>query len=339
MHGEAWVNIAIQQADLLIACGMRFDDRVTGKLKTYAPHAKKIHIEIDPSEINKNVTVDVALVGDLRAVLERLLPRVGRGDARRLAARTSTRCKGDAAVRDIQSLPDDGHLYAAHVIHDLWRAHQAATRSSSPTSASTRCGRRSTTTTNRRARSSPRADSARWASRCRRRSAPSCARPDEEVWAVVGDGGFQMTMCELATAVQEGINDQGRDHQQRLSRHGAPVAGVLLRAALRGDAARRARLREAGRGVRHRGPRSTTRAGRGRRRRRGARHEGRRDRLPRRAGRHGVSDGAGRRRSARDDPPAHRSWRRRPTEKGRGHRAEGYKGRKWQGEEALGDGH
>ena len=76
MHGEAWVNTAIQEADLLIAFGMRFDDRVTGNLKTYAPNAKKIHIEIDPSEINKNVKVDVALVGDLRKVLHELLPRM-----------------------------------------------------------------------------------------------------------------------------------------------------------------------------------------------------------------------------------------------------------------------
>ena len=59
MHGEAWVNHAIQDADLLLAFGMRFDDRVTGNLKTYALNAKKIHIDIDPSEINKNVTVDV----------------------------------------------------------------------------------------------------------------------------------------------------------------------------------------------------------------------------------------------------------------------------------------
>ena len=66
MHGESWVNSAIQEADLLIACGMRFDDRVTGTLATYATKAKKIHIEVDPAEINKNVKVDVALVGDLR---------------------------------------------------------------------------------------------------------------------------------------------------------------------------------------------------------------------------------------------------------------------------------
>ena len=64
MHGEAWVNHAIQEADLLIAVGMRFDDRVTGDLRTYARDARKIHIEIDRSEINKNVKVDSALIGD-----------------------------------------------------------------------------------------------------------------------------------------------------------------------------------------------------------------------------------------------------------------------------------
>src|SRR5882762_8034369 len=61
MHGEAWVNHAIQQADLLIALGMRFDDRVTGNLKTYAPTARKIHVDIDRAELNKNVRVDVAI--------------------------------------------------------------------------------------------------------------------------------------------------------------------------------------------------------------------------------------------------------------------------------------
>src|SRR6202167_2152517 len=120
MHGEAWVNHAIQEADLLIACGMRFDDRVTGNLKTYAPNAKKIHIEIDPAEINKNVKVDVPLVGDLREVLHELLPKVESID-RSEWLDSIDKLKGDAAVRDIQNLPDSGHLYAAHVINDLWR--------------------------------------------------------------------------------------------------------------------------------------------------------------------------------------------------------------------------
>jgi acetolactate synthase-1/2/3 large subunit len=74
MHGEAYCNLAIQNADLLIALGMRFDDRVTGNLKTYAPHARKIHVEIDPSEVHKNVVVDLPLFGDLKAVLSDLLP-------------------------------------------------------------------------------------------------------------------------------------------------------------------------------------------------------------------------------------------------------------------------
>ena len=91
MHGESWVNESIQQADLLIACGMRFDDRVTGSLGSYAPNAKKIHIEIDPSEINKNVAVDVALIGDLREVLEQLLPRIAPKAEKRSARRGCVR--------------------------------------------------------------------------------------------------------------------------------------------------------------------------------------------------------------------------------------------------------
>ena len=67
------MNHAIQEADLLLAFGMRFDDRVTGNLKTYAPHAKKIHVDIDPSEINKNVRVDAAIVADLRETLREML--------------------------------------------------------------------------------------------------------------------------------------------------------------------------------------------------------------------------------------------------------------------------
>src|SRR5207245_6347569 len=75
MHGEAWVNQAIQEADLIIALGMRFDDRVTGKLNTYAQKAKKIHVAIDQAEINKNVHLDVPLIGDLAGILHRLAPR------------------------------------------------------------------------------------------------------------------------------------------------------------------------------------------------------------------------------------------------------------------------
>ncbi len=77
MHGTWYANMAVQNADLLIAVGARFDDRVTGKLESWAPHAKIIHIDIDPSSISKNVYVDCAIVGDVRDALMRLEPLVG----------------------------------------------------------------------------------------------------------------------------------------------------------------------------------------------------------------------------------------------------------------------
>src|SRR6187399_3187639 len=116
MHGEAWVNHAIQEADLLLALGMRFDDRVTGNLKTYAQTAKKIHVDIDRAELNKNVRVDVAIAKDLRPALREWMPHVKPGDRSAWLRHIDT-LRGDSAVRDIQSLPDDGHLYAAHVIN------------------------------------------------------------------------------------------------------------------------------------------------------------------------------------------------------------------------------
>jgi acetolactate synthase-1/2/3 large subunit len=205
MHGEAWVNLAIQEADLLIACGMRFDDRVTGNLKTYAPQAKKIHVEIDPSEINKNVKVDVALVADLRDVLERLLPLTETGHRQAWFDRIAA-YKGDSAVRDIQSLPDDGHLYAAHVINDLWRATR-----SQDTIVVTDVGQHQMWEAQYYHHEHPRSLITSGGLGTMGFAVPAAigakrARPEAEVWAVVGDGGFQMTMCELATAVQDGIN-------------------------------------------------------------------------------------------------------------------------------------
>ena len=91
MHGEHWVNEAIQEADLLIALGMRFDDRVTGKLASYAPNAKKIHIDIDPSELHKNVRADVAIAGDLKTRAE------GSAAARRIRASTMRGSRASAS--------------------------------------------------------------------------------------------------------------------------------------------------------------------------------------------------------------------------------------------------
>src|SRR5690349_19006575 len=110
MHGEAWVNHTIQEADLLLAFGMRFDDRVTGKLNTYAQKAKKIHVEIDRAEINKNVHVDVPLIGDLREVLRRLLPLVKPNRHSEWWSQIHL-SKKDSSVRDIQNLPEIGRAH------------------------------------------------------------------------------------------------------------------------------------------------------------------------------------------------------------------------------------
>jgi acetolactate synthase-1/2/3 large subunit len=202
MHGEAWVNNAIQNADLLLALGMRFDDRVTGAKEAYAPLAKKIHVEIDPAEINKNVKVDVALVGDLREVLQELLPRVEEGD-RSEWLRWIEQHRGDSAVRDIQTLPDNGHLYAAHVIHDLWRE----TRGSN-TVVVTDVGQHQMWEAQYYKHEDPRSLVTSGGLGTMGFALPAAigakvARPEAEVWVVVGDGGFQMTMAELATMMQE----------------------------------------------------------------------------------------------------------------------------------------
>src|SRR6202049_4666536 len=201
MHGEAWVNTAIQEADLLLALGMRFDDRVTGNLKTYAPMAKKIHVEIDQAEVNKNVKIDVALIGDLREVLCELLPRVEAGNREPWLSRIQE-LKGDSAVRDIQNLPDDGHLYAAHVVNDLWR------ETGGDAVVVTDVGQHQMWEAQYYKHDKPRTLITSGGLGTMGFALPAAigakfARPDAEVWVVAGDGGFQMTMAELATISQE----------------------------------------------------------------------------------------------------------------------------------------
>src|SRR2546423_8584072 len=202
MHGEAWVNHAIQDADLLIALGMRFDDRVTGNLKNDATNGKKIHVEIDPGEINKNVKVDVALVGDLREVLHELLPRIESPD-RSEWLDSIDQLKGDAAVRDIQNLPDNGHLYAAHVINDIWHETREA-----DTIVVTDVGQHQMWEAQYYKHEKARSLITSGGLGTMGFALPAAigakvARPESEVWVIVGDGGFQMTMSELATIVQE----------------------------------------------------------------------------------------------------------------------------------------
>ncbi|HEY4357992.1 MAG TPA: biosynthetic-type acetolactate synthase large subunit [Acidobacteriaceae bacterium] len=206
MHGEAWVNNAIQEADLLLAFGMRFDDRVTGNLTQYARNAKKIHIEIDPSEINKNVRVDVALIGDLKAVLQTLAPMVPKASDSTWLKHINSG-KGEVAVRDIINLPDNGHLYAAHVIHDIWREAQAAGRLHN-TIIVTDVGQHQMWEAQYFKHESPRSLVTSGGLGTMGFALPAAigakfACPEKDVWVIAGDGGFQMTAAELSTIVQE----------------------------------------------------------------------------------------------------------------------------------------
>jgi acetolactate synthase-1/2/3 large subunit len=203
MHGEAWVNQAIQQADVIVALGMRFDDRVTGKLETYAPRAKKIHCELDPAEIHKNVRADVALVGDVRETLEALVPAVARRE-RRAWLDAIRAMKGDSAVRDIQSMPHCGRLFAAHVMHDLWRITEGEALVVSDV------GQHQMWEAQYYKHDHPRRLITSGGLGTMGFALPAAigaklARPDDEVWVVVGDGGFQMTAAELSTCAQEGL--------------------------------------------------------------------------------------------------------------------------------------
>jgi acetolactate synthase-1/2/3 large subunit len=203
MHGESWVNHAIQEADLLLAFGMRFDDRVTGNTVTYAVNAKKIHIDIDPSELNKNILADVAIVGDLRETLRDLLDVLEPASHEAWLKYIGT-MKGDTAVRDIQSLPDSGHLYAAHVINDIWRITEGKAV------VVTDVGQHQMWEAQYYKHESPRSLITSGGLGTMGFALPAAigakmARPDAEVWAIVGDGGFQMTQAELCTAAQENV--------------------------------------------------------------------------------------------------------------------------------------
>lgn len=204
MHGETWVNRAIQDSDLIIALGMRFDDRVTGNVKTYAPNAKKIHVELDPAEINKVVRADVPLVADVKAILERLNERVGRVERPEWIAHIDA-IKGDSSVRDIKNMPDMGKLYAAHVIHDLYRYTEGEAV------VVTDVGQHQMWEAQYYKHDHPRRLITSGGLGTMGFALPAAigakfgVKDSAEVWVVAGDGGFQMTAAELSTLAQENL--------------------------------------------------------------------------------------------------------------------------------------
>ena len=203
MHGESWVNQAIQESDLIIAIGMRFDDRVTGDIKGYAPAAKKIHIERDPAEINKNVHVDLPLIGDARSIIRQLLPHFNKSRLDDWIEHINA-LKGDSAVRDIQNLPDEGKLYAAHVIFDLYQLTQGQAL------IVTDVGQHQMWEAQYYKHNYPRKLITSGGLGTMGFSLPAAigakfAKPDENVWVICGDGGFQMMQAELSVCAQEQI--------------------------------------------------------------------------------------------------------------------------------------
>jgi acetolactate synthase-1/2/3 large subunit len=197
MHGEVHVNRAIQQADLILGVGLRFDDRVTGNLAGFARGAKVIHVELDPSEIGKNVATDIGLVGDAREILRALLAEVAPRDceAWRAAIAAFMRprhesFRGDLSPEAILGAIDEAAAGRCTIVsdvgqHQMWVAKLYPYRRPNTHITSGGLGTMGFAV--------PAAMGA------------ALARPDEPVWAISGDGGFQMNMQEIATMVQEGI--------------------------------------------------------------------------------------------------------------------------------------
>jgi acetolactate synthase-1/2/3 large subunit len=197
MHGEVHVNRAIQQADLIIGVGLRFDDRVTGNLAAFARGAKIVHIELDPSEIGKNVPVAVGIVGDAKNVLGSLLdlvsPRECEDWRAEIAGFVRPRVeafRGGLTPEGILAAIGEttgGHCTIVSDVgqHQMWVAKLFAYQRPNTHITSGGLGTMGFAV--------PAA------------MGVALARPDEPVWAISGDGGFQMNMQEIATMVQEGI--------------------------------------------------------------------------------------------------------------------------------------
>ena len=202
MHGHKHVNDALEECDLLVNIGARFDDRATGRIDGFAPNAKVVHVDIDPAEIGKNVMTDVPVVGDAREALRLLLSEVqerrhdswmGWIDSRRDRVL-------EAALEDLPSTPEpyaivkaiakatNGEAIVATDVgqHQMWTAQHYGFNHPDRNITSGGLGTMGF--------GLPAAIGAK------------LGRPDLEVWAVVGDGGIQMSLSEFATAVQEGLD-------------------------------------------------------------------------------------------------------------------------------------
>ncbi len=197
MHGMAYASLALDHADALIAIGSRFDDRIVGDASRFSRGSRKVHIDIDPAEFNKNVRVDVTVMGDVRQVLDQLNPLVKRATHEEwvrhiehlkaehpsLRIPETDRLLGQQVIRSLSEVTKGRSVVVTGVgQHQMWAAqHYRFTRANSWLSS----GGLGTM-----GYEVPAAMGAQ------------VARPGELVWSVCGDGGFQMTMSELATVAE-----------------------------------------------------------------------------------------------------------------------------------------
>ena len=205
MHGSPWTNLAIQEADLILAFGMRFDDRVTGDPATFAPHAKKIHVEIDRAEVGKIIQVDLALQGDLRNVLERMLPDLAAGPSAPWLERLE-QLKGPHSDLEAEPWPPvttGAGMGPIEVLRALYRAAPDAVWV-------TDVGQHQMWEAQVMRHAQPRTLITSGGLGTMGFALPAAigaklARPEAEVWVVAGDGGIQMNSQEFMTLVQEGL--------------------------------------------------------------------------------------------------------------------------------------
>ena len=200
MHGMAYASLAIEEADLLIALGMRFDDRITGKPSAFAINSRKIHVDIDPSEIGKNIKVDVPIVGDLKRVLAKLNPRVEPKTHPEWIRRV------DELKRDhpSMSIRDTDKLLPQYIVQQLSEATEGKAV------VVTGVGQHQMWAAQHYMYKEPRTFITSGGSGAMGYEVPGAmgaqvGAPDKVVWSVAGDGGFQMTMAELATLVENKI--------------------------------------------------------------------------------------------------------------------------------------
>lgn len=216
MHGWVHVNRAIQECDVLFNIGGRFDDRVTGKASTFAPHAKVIHVDIDPSEIGKNVKVAVPIVGDAKLVLQTLLadlpPREELSDLHSQASDWLEH------IREMQHQHQFKQQYlkrpdtAILMPHDVYASMTRILNTYGNYRVVTDVGQHQMWAAQLLDWYRPRTHITSGGAGTMGFAVPAAlgvaiAHPNDTVWAICGDGGFQMTNQEMATIMQEGIKN------------------------------------------------------------------------------------------------------------------------------------